>query len=197
MTNAVRAVSDGFSVSCFPGDDKVFCERVDEILEAVRLRDPTKIRDLLRERLRVVYPRCEVRIRDPLAGFSDVALYVFRDGTAASALGSDEWIADASTARLVTDDDGVYVDANDAAAALFGVKREYIVGRRAGTFTRADAAVQDAAKLWRSLAEMGRLHSLAVVSRADDAEERVEFITIKDGESKGRHVTYMKVVDNA
>ena len=182
MTNAVRAVSDGFSVSCFPGDDKVFCERVNEILDASRSTDPTKIRDLLLERLRVVYPQCEVRIRDPLAGFSDVAIYVFRDGSAVSALGSDEWIADASTARLVTDDDGVYVDANDAAAALFGVKSEDIVGQQAGTFTRPDAAVQDAAKLWQSLAETGRLHSLAVVNRAGGTEARVEFITIKDGD---------------
>lgn len=183
------------SVRCFPEDDKVFCEHVHEILAATPLTDPTKIRDVLHERLRVVYPHCDVRIRDSLAGFADVAIYVFRDGKATSKVISDVWCADPGTARLVTDTEGIYVDANEPAAELFGAKREDILGQRAGTFTRPDAAVTDAAELWRALAESGRLHSLAVVRRADATEERVEFVTIKDGDGQGRHVTYMRAVD--
>ena len=66
-----------------------------------------KVRGLLLERLRVVYPLCEVRIRDPLAGFADAAIYVFRDGKALSTFGSDDWTADRGTARLVTNAAGI------------------------------------------------------------------------------------------
>ncbi len=186
-----------FPCAAFPRDDRVFCEHVDELLRASRSTDPTKVRGLLLERLRVVYPLCEVRIRDPLAGFADAAIYVFRDGKAVSTFGSDDWTADPGTARLVTNAAGIYLDANQTAADLFGVNQRDIVGQMAGAFTRPDAAVTDADQLWRSLAETGRLHSLAVVNRAAGDDVRVEFITIKDGDGEGRHVTYMRALGKA
>src|SRR5215213_5707403 len=133
VMDAVGVEKARISVHCFPEDDKVFCEHVDEILEATRSTDPTRVSDALFERLRVVYPHSDVRVRDSLAGFADAAIYVYRDGKAISSLRSDDWLADPGTARLITDSEGIYVEANEPAAELLGVKRDDIRGQRAGT----------------------------------------------------------------
>ena len=86
-------------------------------------------------------------------------------------------VEEPTSARLVTNDQGMYVDANDAAAELLGVDRDQIVGQPAGTFTKPDARIEDAAGLWDLLTTSGRLHSLAVVSHPGGRDVRVEFIT--------------------
>ena len=96
---------------------------------------------------------------------------------------------------MVTDADGQYVEANDAAGRLFGVPPPEILGRRAGEFTRPDARIKDAAALWDVLRSTGRLNSLAVVMRPDQTETRVEFLTIRDGDGPGRNVTYLRAID--
>jgi PAS domain-containing protein len=137
-----------------------------------------------------VYPHLRVRPQSSLAGFGQSALYVFRDGDALAHDDDDSWIDEPSTARVVSDASGTYVDANQAAAALFGVSCAEIIGRRAGDFTRPDARV-DAGRLWELLERTGRLRSFALVSAAQ-GERRVEFITIKDDGGPGRNVTYLR-----
>ena len=180
------------NVLCFPADDEVLRKRVRDSLGDAEDLSAKAARDGLRSRLRIVYPRAEVRVRDPLAGFGEPTVYVFRDGGIASNLESDTWRDEPSSARLVTNDQGTYVDANEAAAELLGLSTDQIVGQPAGTFTRPDARIEDAAGLWELLRSSGRLHSLAVVSRPGGQDVRVEFITLRNGDGTGRHVTWLR-----
>ena len=180
------------NILCFPADDEVLRKHVRDSVERAEETSARAARDGLRSRLRVVYPRAEVRIRDPLAGFGEPTVYIFRDGGIASSLGSETWREEPASARLVTNDQGVYVDANDAAVELLGVGRDQVVGQQAGTFTKPDARIEDATGLWDLLATSGRLHSLAVVSRPGGRDVRVEFITLRDGDGRGRHVTWLR-----
>lgn len=191
MSADLRA-SDSFTVLAFPSDDVVLAERVREMLRSAppggRVAQPER----LRESLRRIYPRLDVRLRDPLGGFGERTLYVFRDGAATGQLGPEEWIRDDATARLVIDDAGRYVEANVAAAELFGASEEEILGQGAGAFTEPDARIEDAQELWRLLESNGRLHSLAVVCRPNGDQVRVEFLTLRDGAGDGQHVTYLR-----
>ena len=137
-----------------------------------------------------------VQLRGDLAGPDyGTTIYVFRDGAVNDAPGSESWTEEATTARVVSDVDGQYVEANDAAGRLFGMPPPEILGRRAGEFTRPDARIKDAAALWDVLRSTGRLNSLAVVMRPDQTETRVEFLTIRDGDGPGRNVTYLRAID--
>ena len=136
-------------------------------------------------------PRAEVRVRDPLAGFGEPTLYVFRDGSISSTLGSEAWAEESLTARVVTDASGTYVDANQAAAELFGIRREEIVGRPAGSFTESEALIANPQELWAKVETTDELHSLAVVRRPDGLV-RVEFITRRNADGPGRHVTWLR-----
>jgi PAS domain S-box-containing protein len=190
----VRARHHDLTVVTFPADDAVFAERVAELVE-----DPLAARDdvasVLEARLRRVHPRVGTSFREPMAGFGDRVLYVFRDGSPLSAFSDHGWASHADTARVVTDATGRYVDANAAAEELFGVSRDEILGARAGTFTRPDDRIGDADALWGALAKHGRLHSLAVLTCPDGSEESVEFITVLDADGPGRNVTSLRRVD--
>jgi PAS domain S-box-containing protein len=192
----IRVRPHAITAVTFPADDAVFSERVRELLEGplVSIVDNEDLVDELVERLRLVYPGVATRFRDPLAGFGDRPLYVFRDGTATSSLVGEDWIRDPATARVVTDRGGRYLEADDAAERLFGATREEIIGNTAGGFTRPDARIQDADALWRALATTGKLHSLALVRCRDGRERSVEFLTIRDGDGSGRNVTYLRAI---
>jgi PAS domain-containing protein len=181
----------------FPPGDAVFAERVREAL--ADMSDGSERVDvavLLERRLRPVHPNVATRRRASVAGFGAEAIYVFRDGSAlSSSPGDDSWVADESTARVVTDDAGRYLEANEAAAILFGVPTHEIVGREAGTFTRPDALIDDAPALWHALSRKGKLHSVAILKSPDGREERVEFVTIRDQGGPRQHVTYLRRIE--
>lgn len=192
----LRHRSDNLSILTFPADDAVFRERVVELVDRLRKvgREASFEADL-EAGLRRVHPQVDARWRSGLAGFGDRALYVFRDGTVVARLERDDWTAAEATARVVTDATGLYVDANEAAADLFGVPRERILSARAGAFTELDARIENPDALWRALGSTGRLHSLAVVCRPDGSTRSVEFITVRDGDGPDRHVTYLRAVE--
>ncbi len=178
----------------FPTEDIVFATRVREILREASDDSPEEAIERLCRRLRDVHPKVDARLRAEIAGFGpSPVVYVFRDGTTRRSF-SDAWLGDPATARVVSDGDGTYVQANDGAATLFGVAREQIVGSRAGSFTRPDTRIEDADALWRALATKGRLHSFAVVRRPDGSETSVEFVTIANGDGPGRNVTVLREV---
>jgi PAS domain S-box-containing protein len=181
----------------FPSTDLVFAQRVREALAEREDDEVLSAADHLRRRLMSVHPHVDVHPRAALAGFGpDPVLYVFRDGHASHAF-EDDWLKSDSVARAVTDADGRYLEVNDAAAVLYGASPDAIVGRPAGSFTRPDARIADAASLWKTLSSTGRLHSLALLRRADGAEVTVEFVTIKDGDGAGRNVTFLREVTDA
>lgn len=178
-------------VMTFPSDDLVFAERVREALREAEHSDDAQ--EILEHRLRLVHPEVAIRQRAEAAGFGPSrVLYAFRDGSALPQHNTDDWIDDVSTARVVTDPTGAYLDANDQAARLFGVAREVILRSRAGAFTRPDARISDADALWQAFAKVGRLHSLAVVVRPDGTETPVEFVTVRDRDGPGRTVTVLR-----
>ena len=187
----LRLVAKGF-----PTSDRVFLERVREIAATLEAATPEAAVAGFEAKLRPVYPTAAVHIQGDLATLDRVTtLYVFRDGTVAAKESADDWADGDETARVVSDADGIYVDANEGAARLFGIPRDEIIGRRAGDFTRPDARVTDAVALWRELNARGRLHSLAWVVCSDGTETRVEFITTRDGDGPGRNVTYMRAAE--
>ena len=177
-----------WEVRTFPAEDKILAERVREILAEAAPISADQAVAVLQERLEPLHPEVDVRLRAPLADLGGTALYVFRDGRAVSDPSELSWVDDPATARLVSDGSGTYVAANEAAGRLFGLPAEEIVGQGAGTFTRVDTLVQDTDVLWRLLDESGRLHSRAVTRDG----RRVEFVTIKDGDGPGRHVTSLR-----
>jgi PAS domain S-box-containing protein len=183
---------DRVVVRTFPTSDLVFAERVRDLLQRELERNHEDVREALETRLRNVYPRVRATIRTEVAGFGDTVIYVFRDGSIAASLMADDWIDDPATARLVSDQAGTYVEANAQAESLFGRSAEEIVSRKAGSFTRPDARIQDADAVWRALEHTGRLHSLAIIRCRDGTETPVEFVTIKDGDGPGRNVTYLR-----
>jgi PAS domain S-box-containing protein len=184
--------TSSFNVLVFPADDTVLSERVREKIAGPKRRPTDDALQDLRKELRLVYPRLDVRLQNALAGFGEPTVYIFRDGGASGELGPGEWVADAGCASVVTDDAGTYIEVNAAAGELFGCPPQSIVGQRAGAFTTTDARIEDGETLWRLLERTGRLHSLAVVSRPNGEQVRVEFVTVRDGGGEGRHVTYLR-----
>jgi PAS domain S-box-containing protein len=176
----------------FPTSDVMFAERVRDLLQGGLPPHPAGICEAIEASLRHVYPQVRTAIRADLAGFGDTLIYVYRDGSVTASLTADDWIDDPTTARLVTDRSGTYVEANERAERLFGRAADEIVGSKAGSFTRPDDRVEDAETVWRALEHTGRLHSLAVIRCAGGDETPVEFVTVKDGDGPGRHVTYLR-----
>jgi PAS domain S-box-containing protein len=176
----------------FPSDDVVFAARVREALREVEGHPVAEAMDHVKGRLRPVHPEIETHRRSDIAGYGTApVVYVFRDGMNRHTF-SDDWIDATATARVVTDPQGTYLDANDEAGRLFGVNRDQIIGCTAGSFTKPDARIEDAAELWTCLERLGRLHSLAVIQRPDGTETTVEFVTVKNGDGLGRNVTALR-----
>jgi len=176
----------------FPSDDVVLRQRVQGLLGRERRRGPARIAAGIETALRPVYPNVTASVRSDVAGFGDTVIYVFRDGSGPGAVDADSWIAEPTTPRVVTGPAGVYVEVNDAAAELFGRPAEAMIGRAAGSSTRADVRIEDGDAMWASLQRTQRLHSFAIVCRDDGSEARVEFLTLKDADGPGRNVTYLR-----
>jgi len=70
---------------------------------------------------------------------------VYRDRVAHAASSDDAWVDDQTLPRAVLGPDGRYLDANEAAAELFGVAPDQIIGRAIGTF-RIEFVVRDSGK---------------------------------------------------
>jgi PAS domain S-box-containing protein len=181
-----------FVVRTFPTSDLVFAEYVREVLHRTSRGNDEHVRGELEASLRHVYPRVRVSIRNDVAGFGDILLYVFRDGSVAASNMAEDWIEDPAASRLVTDPTGTYVEINEPAERLFGRTAAEMIGRKAGSFTRPEDRVEDAEAVWRALEQSGRLHSLAIISCPTGVDTPVEYVTVKDGDGRGRNVTYLR-----
>ena len=91
------------------------------------------------------------------------------------------WLAD-GLATVLIDDAGRDVQADPAAADLFGVPAEDIVGSRIGRFTRHEPSDEAGLRAFDVLAREGVLVSTAVVLRPDGSECEIDYrITRSEG----------------
>ena len=149
--------------------------------------------DLQRD-VRSLYPHAVVRSRDPLASLAGNAWYVYRDGRYSPFSDGPPWWDEPTAARVVIDDAGCYVDANQAALELLGVSLEELRRSRAGDFT-PPAFGAEAPWIMQLLRDTGELHSISMLrSRNGGVDEAVEFRFAKDAAGPGRHVSTLRRV---
>lgn len=171
MLTGIPTVS--FSVVTIPSADRAFRAHVDAAIEALGVTNLPA----LETRLHEAYPTAVVRVSSVLGSvvFDDVRLYVYRDRQAARQPLPGDWWRDESLPRTVVNEEGRYLDANDAAARLFGVDRATIVGSTAGRFTRHEGGEDVARRLFETVARYGEIASTAVVVRPDGEQVPIEF----------------------
>jgi PAS domain S-box-containing protein len=159
-------------VITFPHYDLAFRAHVEAAQAAAGRWDG----DLVEQEIRLAYPAAVVRRAHPLAELSATkeTWYAYRDGEITPDRVGDWWV-DERLPQTVIDAAGMYVEANAAAAALFGVSRRKIIGKPAGSFTRHEANEEVGRRLFAALAEAGTLHSTAVVARPDGEEWSIEY----------------------
>jgi PAS domain S-box-containing protein len=159
-------------VITFPHDDVAFRAHV-EAAQAVAGRWDG---ELVEQEVRQAYPSAVVRRAHPLAELSSAqqTWYVYRDGEITPAQNGEWWVDD-GLPRTIVGAAGTYTEANEAAAALFGVSRRKIIGAPAGSFTRHEANEEVGRRLFAALAQAGAVHSTAVVTRPDGEEWSIEF----------------------
>jgi PAS domain S-box-containing protein len=166
-------IARSIQVITFPHDDRAFRAHV-EAAQAVAGRWDG---DAVEQELRLAYPAAVVRRAHPLAELSpgQETWYVYRDGEIAIGERVGEWWTDDGLPQAVVGADGKYVEANAAAAQLFGVARRRILGKPAGSFTRHEANEEVGRRLFAALADGGALHSTALVTRPDGEEWPIEY----------------------
>jgi PAS domain-containing protein len=182
----------GLRVVPFPRADTAFAAHLDHALSATELH----LRSVERE-LRAAYPAARLVMGLALSNLipGDVRLYAYRDGSLMATrdvldpYDLDQWWRDVSLPRTVLSADHRYVDANEAASALFGVRHDGIIGVPAGTFTRHETDPAIGARLFELLDRTGAITSTAFVVRPDGTELAIDFHTELDGP---RHVTTMR-----
>ena len=173
----------------FPPADTAFRAHVETALDRLGRGELAGVEAEVRE----AYPAAVVRARDAMAGFSIEAetWYAYRDGRVGSDTSQGDWWHDQSLPRTRVSAEGRYVDATEAAADLFGVERERIVGSAAGAFTRHESDEEIARRLFALLAETGELRSTAVVLRPDGDTWPIEFHMVR-GSLAGEYVSVMR-----
>ena len=173
----------------FPPADSAFRAHIEAALDRLGRGERAGVEAEVRE----AYPAAVVRARDAMAGFPILGetWYAYRDGSVGSETSEGEWWLDQSLPRTRMSAEGRYVDANDAAADLFGVEREQIVGSAAGVFTRHERDDEVARRLFALLAKSGELHSTAVVLRPDGQTWPIEFHMVR-GSLAGEYVSVMR-----
>src|SRR4051812_16303162 len=88
---------------------------------------------------------------------------------------------------VVFDDDGVYVEVNDAATRVMGRPREEIVGRRIGLATAPEHRAQ-LEQLWQLFRRRGRLAVPWQLERPEGPPVDVDVVATADTPVPGRHL---------
>ena len=175
---------------CFPPDDAVFSAYVRRAYGASSTDDPPN----LQRELRAMYPRAVVRSREPLASLGGKAWYVYRDGRYSPFAAGPPWWEEATAARVVIDDEGRYLEANESALALLGVGLDELRSSKAGDFAPPDFG-SEIPWLFQLLRDTGELHSTSVLRpHRGGPDQPVEFHFVKDGDGPGRHVSTLRAM---
>jgi len=178
------------SVKTFPSDDLAFAAHVARAQERVGTWDAPPVLALLRQ----AYPDVSARRAFPGALLDEGTdcWYVFRDGAVyPPATLDDQWADDASLPRVLVGPDGRYVDANGAAAQLFGVPRERIIGSLAGSFTAHEADDELGKRLLHLASDDHPVRSVAIVKHPI-GDVRIEFVVRPSG--KDSHAVTMRPI---
>jgi PAS domain-containing protein len=172
MATTEGAVETYIRLITFPHEDLAFRAHVTAAQEMFGRWEEAAV---LAE-VRVAYPRATLRRAAALAALSphEDTWYAYRDGSIMLAA-REEWWHDATLPRTVISPAGEYLDANDAAAELFGVPVEQIRGARIGRFTRHEASGEAGRRAFAVLGQTGSLQSTAVVARPDGADVDIEY----------------------
>ena len=174
-------------INTFPSDDRAFALHVARAHERIGRWDAEGVL----AQIRFAYPAAIVSraAQSALLGGASERWYVFRDGNI-RARSAGDWADDDSLPRAVIGVDGRYLDANLAAIELFGVTRDEIIGRLAGSFTTHE---EDDA-MGERLLEISRpglpVASTAVVKRPDGEAWPIEFVVQPAG--KDGHIVTMR-----
>jgi PAS domain S-box-containing protein len=99
----------------------------------------------------------------------------------------------ASDAMLIADDDGRYVEANRAAAELFGVEREALLGRRIGEFAPDDYDFEVA---WTEFRSANDEQGAFPLVRPDGEVRTVEYVATADVRP-GEHLSVLRESSDA
>jgi PAS domain S-box-containing protein len=178
------------SVKTFPSHDSAFAEHVARAREERGAWDA----EWVVARIRAAYPDATATQASALAALAPETerWYVYRDGSSRAFPHDPSWADDESLPRAVVGPDGRYVDANDAAAALFGADREQIIGRRVGSFTAHEDDDEIGDRLL-SIASVGQpVSSIAVLKRPEGLGPRIEFVVRPSGSD--HHLVTMRLL---
>lgn len=93
-------------------------------------------------------------------------------------------------AIIVANNDGLYVDANAAAAALFGCSREQLVGRKVTDFV-APLRNESAKQLWTRFQAEGLQAGTIIISRADGTDRLLRY-SARTNFLPGLHVSFLR-----
>jgi PAS domain S-box-containing protein len=165
----------------FPRDDAAFEVHVNLAREQMSSWNAGTLVD----RVRAAYPLAAAKLASPAAHLDPLTdvWYVFRDGVIRPPKRDLTWADDPDAARAVLDQEGRYLDLNEAAAELFGVSREAVIGRPAGSFTSHEREPELGDRLLTTAGRQGGLGSTAVVTRPNGETRPIEFVVrpIRDG----------------
>jgi PAS domain S-box-containing protein len=172
----------------FPRDDAAFEAHVNVARAQLKTWDAATIVD----RVRAAYPLVQARLADRAAHLDPLTKvwYVFRDGAIRPPTRDLSWADDPDVPRAVLSHEGLYCDVNDAAAALFGVSRDEVIGKPAGSFTSHEPEPELGDHLLGIAESEGQLRSTAVVTRRDGETWPIEFVVRPTRE--GDHVVSMR-----
>jgi PAS domain S-box-containing protein len=165
----------------FPRDDLAFEAHVSLARQQMDNWDSAALID----RVRAAYPLARAKLADRAALLDPLTdlWYVFRDGSIRPRSRELSWANEPHVARAVLDPQGRYIDANEAAAELFGVSCDDIIGRAAGSFTSHEPEPELGDQLLGIAEQKGGLESTAVVNRPNGEAWPIEFVVrpMRDG----------------
>ena len=179
-------VSTPSAIATFPRGDTAFAALVERLYAGLG-GDPDP--RALERALRPFHTRAIVSPQEPIASLGPPIWYVYRDGTI-SIQADDRWWDDPTCARVVFDD-GIVVEANDAAAALVGLD----VGRLVGLSGRAlvpAGSLDDFGFVRQAMNEAGFAQSVFDHPTGDGGRRVIEYRIMPGGDH--RSIAYWRAV---
>jgi PAS domain S-box-containing protein len=160
-------------IAIFPPDDAAFAALVRRRESENLGASPSEVA----QAIRAWYPNAEVVAQSRLAAFGDPIWYAYRDGQLRSR-DEDSWWEEPGTAWLAFDAEGIFRDANEAAAALVGMTPAELIGKRWSDLVEPAIAEDDPDWLWEALRTTGVVQSVFRLPDRFGTDRWVEYRTL-------------------